>query len=108
MTKEHLNNRGYNKFLKLTGKVAVEIDEPRIEQAARWDGLKGYVTNTALPPDEIIDNYGLLLPTTVPKGAYKIAVGLYDPVSGQRLPVSAGPQSYAIELGPIDVLPGGR
>jgi len=60
LTKEHLNNRGYNKFLKLTGKVAVEIDEPRIEQAARWDGLKGYVTNTALPPDEIIDNYGQL------------------------------------------------
>jgi len=60
MTKEHLNNRGYNKFLKLTGEVIVEIDEVKIAQAARWDGLKGYITNTELPPDEIIDNYGQL------------------------------------------------
>jgi len=60
MTKEHLNNRGYNKFLKLTGEVTVEIDESRIERAARWDGLKGFITNTDLPPDEIIENYGQL------------------------------------------------
>jgi len=60
MTKEHLNNRGYNKFLKLTGEVTVEIDEDRIEQAARWDGLKGYITNTDLLPSEIIENYGQL------------------------------------------------
>jgi len=60
MTKEQLNNRGYNKFLKLTGEVAVEIDENKIAQAARWDGLKGYITNTDLPPAEIIENYGQL------------------------------------------------
>ena len=60
MTKEHLNNRGYNKFLKLTGEVTVEIDESKIEQAARWDGLKGYMTNTELSPSEIIENYGQL------------------------------------------------
>ena len=60
MTKEQLNNRGYNKFLKLTGEVAVEIDEAKIIQAARWDGLKGYITNTNLPPAEIIENYGQL------------------------------------------------
>jgi len=35
LTKENLNRRGYNKFLKLTGEVTVEIDEPKIEQAAR-------------------------------------------------------------------------
>ena len=34
-----------------------------------------------------------------PPDAIQIAVGLYDPVTGQRLPVSAGPSSYAIELG---------
>ena len=60
MTKEQLNNRGYNKFLKLTGEVTVEIDEGKIAQAARWDGLKGYMTNTDLPPAEIIENYGHL------------------------------------------------
>ena len=60
LTKENLNNRGYNKFLKLTGEVLVEIDESRIEQAGRWDGLKGYLTNTGLPPRDVIDNYGQL------------------------------------------------
>ncbi len=60
MTKEQLNNRGYNKFLKLTGVVTVEIDEAKISQAACWDGLKGYMTNTDLPPSEIIEHYGQL------------------------------------------------
>jgi hypothetical protein len=60
LTKEHLNNRGYNKFLKLTGEVVVEIDESKVEQASRWDGLKGYLTNTALPPRAVIENYGQL------------------------------------------------
>ncbi len=60
LTKENLNNRGYNRFLKLTGEVTVEIDELQIEQAARWDGLKGYLTNTDLPTETVIENYGQL------------------------------------------------
>ena len=60
LTKEHLNNRGYNKFLKLTGEVAVEIDESLIGAAVRWDGLKGYLTNTELPAEQVIESYGQL------------------------------------------------
>jgi hypothetical protein len=60
LTKENLNRRGYNKFLKLTGEVTMEIDEPKIAQAARWDGLKGYLTNTHLSADDVIENYGQL------------------------------------------------
>ncbi len=60
LTKEYLNNRGYNKFLKLTGEVAVEIDESKVQQAAAWDGLKGYLTNTDMLPKDIIENYGHL------------------------------------------------
>lgn len=60
MTKEHLNNRGYNKFLKLTGEVRVEIDEGKVAQAAQWDGLKGYLTNTDLPAEAVIEHYGQL------------------------------------------------
>jgi transposase len=60
LTKEHLNNRGYNKFLRLTGEVTVEIDQEKIEQAVRWDGLKGYLTNTDLPTDVVIESYGQL------------------------------------------------
>ena len=60
MTKAHLNNRGYNKFLKLTGQVTVEIDEGKVEQAARWDGLKGYLTSTELSADKVMENYAQL------------------------------------------------
>jgi hypothetical protein len=60
LNKDYLNHRGYNKFLKLTGEVVVEIDESEVEQASRWDGLKGYLTNTDLPPKAIIENYGQL------------------------------------------------
>lgn len=60
LTKENLNRRGYNKFLKLIGEVTVEVDESKIEQAARWDGLKGYLTNTDLSADDLIENYGQL------------------------------------------------
>jgi hypothetical protein len=58
-------------------------------------------TSTWRPGERIADRYGLLLPDTLPSGKYSIAVGLYHPVTGQRLPVSAGPTSYAIDLGPI-------
>lgn len=60
-------------------------------------------TSTWQPGERIVDHYGLLLPPSTPTGRYTIAVGLYDPITGQRLPVSAGPASYAIELGPVDV-----
>jgi transposase len=60
LVKAHLNNRGYNKFLKLTGEVTVEIDEGKVEQDVQWDGLKGYLTNTDLPADAVIQSYGQL------------------------------------------------
>lgn len=57
LTKEHINNRGYNKFLKLTGSLTVSIDEDKVKNDYRWDGLKGYITNTALSVDRIVENY---------------------------------------------------
>ena len=60
LTKEHLNNRGYNKFLRLSGEVKIEVDEAKIVQAARWDGLKGYLTNTNCSPELVIETYGQL------------------------------------------------
>jgi len=57
LTKEHLNNRGYNKFLRLQGEVTIEIDDSKIAEAAKWDGLKGYLTNTKLPASEVVKNY---------------------------------------------------
>jgi len=60
LTKEHITNRGYNKFLTLEGKVAVAIDESKITQDSQWDGLKGYVTNADIPAEEVVEQYGHL------------------------------------------------
>lgn len=60
LTKSAINNRGYNKYLKLEGDVNICIDHTRFNQDAAWDGLKGYLTNTNLSKEEIINNYGQL------------------------------------------------
>jgi transposase len=57
LTKANINNRGYNKYLKLEGEVEVKIDQEKFNQDAKWDGLKGYITNTRLTKDEILENY---------------------------------------------------
>jgi hypothetical protein len=40
--------------------------------------------------EQIVDRHGVLLPDALPQGEYWLIVGLYDPDSGNRLPVSAG------------------
>jgi len=60
LSKANINNRGYNKYLKLIGDVKVEIDYEKFEIDARWDGLKGYITNTKLPINQIIERYNQL------------------------------------------------
>ncbi len=60
LSKEHINNRGYNKYLKLEGKISIEIDYDKFKKDAQWDGLKGYVTNSKLTPKTVIENYNNL------------------------------------------------
>jgi len=57
LTKSNINNRGYNKYLKLTGEISIEIDYEKYNQDNVWDGLKGYITNTRLSDTEVLDNY---------------------------------------------------
>ena len=57
LTKSHINNRGYNKYLKLSGSIQVTIDYEKFNQDKKWDGLKGYLTNSELSPEQIIENY---------------------------------------------------
>lgn len=57
LTKSNINNRGYNKYLRLTGEITIDIDYEKYNQDQVWDGLKGYITNSTLKETEIIDNY---------------------------------------------------
>ena len=60
LTKSSINNKGYNKYLKLEGDIKVSIDREKFEQDACWDGLKGYITNTLLSKEEVIEQYAQL------------------------------------------------
>ena len=57
LTKASINNKGYNKFLKMSGEIKIAVDTSRIEEDKKWDGLKGYITNTTLDKEAVIDNY---------------------------------------------------
>lgn len=57
LTKENINKRGYNKFLTMEGDVKVSIDYDKLKTDAKWDGLKGYLTNTDIPASQVYDAY---------------------------------------------------
>jgi transposase len=75
ITKENINKRGYNKFLELENDVKVVIKEDKIEEDKQWDGLKGYLTNTDLPAEEVYEQYSGLW---VIERAYRITKGTLE------------------------------
>ena len=60
LTKDKLNNRGYNRFLSMSGDAIIRIDYDKVARDERLDGYKGYTTNSALPDDRVIEEYGHL------------------------------------------------
>ena len=57
LTKSSINNRGYNKYLRMEGDVSIELDYDKFQDDAKWDGIKTFVTNSKLKADQIIENY---------------------------------------------------
>src|SRR5690625_6406021 len=57
ITKDKVNKRGYNKFLEISDDIKVSISQEKIETDKKWDGLKGYITNTTLTEDEEFKQY---------------------------------------------------
>jgi transposase len=57
ITKDKINKRGYNKFLEISDDVTVKIDYAKVKDDERWDGWKGYMTNTDLPAEKIYEQY---------------------------------------------------
>jgi len=57
ITKETINKRGYNKFLDISDNVKVSNNKEKIEQDGKWDGLKGYLTNTELSAKDVYEQY---------------------------------------------------
>jgi len=57
ITKDKINKRGYNKFLEISKGVEVTINQEKIDEDAKWDGLKCYITNTDLSGEDVIKQY---------------------------------------------------
>lgn len=57
LTKDNVNKRGGNKYLDMEGDVKVVINYEKAGDDAKWDGLKGYKTNTDMPAKDVIDYY---------------------------------------------------
>lgn len=57
LTKQHINNKGYNKYLKIDGNASISINKEKFDDDKKWDGLKGYRTNTHLAKEEVIEQY---------------------------------------------------
>lgn len=41
----------------MTGEVKIQIDYKKYESDIVWDGLKGYITNSKLSNEEVLENY---------------------------------------------------
>jgi transposase len=75
ITKENVNRRGYNKFLEISDSVKVTINQDKIREDEKWDGMKGYLTNTALEAKEVYEQYNGLW---VIERAYRITKGTLE------------------------------
>ncbi len=75
ITKDKINKRGYNKFLTISDDITVAIDMDKIDEDAKWDGWKGYITNTDLEAKECISQYHGLW---VVERSFRISKGTLD------------------------------
>ena len=75
LTKENINKRGYNKFLEISDDVQVAISQEKISEDAKWDGLKGYLTNTDLSEKDVYEQYNGLW---VIEKAYRVTKGTLE------------------------------
>ena len=75
LTKDQVNRRGYNKFLEISKDVEVAICQEKIDEDSKWDGLKGYVTNTDLAAGDAVDEYKGLW---VVERAFRVGKGTLD------------------------------
>ena len=75
ITKQQVNKRDYNKFLEISKDIDVSISEEKIAEDCKWDGLKGYITNTDINAECVIDQYHGLW---VAERAFRISKGTLE------------------------------
>ena len=95
----HPDPQPYKVFLHLA-------TDPGLPPAAQQDSEPGgglSPTSAWIPGQVYADNHGLLIPEDLPPGEYQLLVGLYNPVNGERLPLTAGGTGDALLLQTINL-----
>ena len=56
--KSQLSDRGFKKYLNVVGESSIELNEVKIQEQSKWDGLHGVITNNLeLSSGEILTQY---------------------------------------------------
>lgn len=81
-----------------------DVNAPPLAQQDGEPGGGLAPTSTWEAGRRYVDNHGLLIPADLPPGEYYLMAGLYDLVTGDRLPVAgAGAAGDRLDLGPAVV-----
>ena len=75
ITKDKINKRGYNKFLDISDNVKVKINYDKTKEDQKWDGLKGYITNTGLSASNVCKQYSELWQV---ERAFRVTKGILE------------------------------
>ena len=90
-------------------KVTLQLWDPANQIIAQMDSEPGggaHPTTSWTPGKAILDGAGLPIPLATPPGQYPLILAVYDPASGQRLPVSGqGALDNALVVGSITIRP---
>jgi hypothetical protein len=91
--------------------VFTQLVGPDGQVWAQWDNppqAGRYPTTAWTEQDSVVDRYTLTLHEGAPPGEYRLLVGMYDPATGQRLPVTINGQPQpdnAIPLATLSLTP---
>ncbi len=68
--------------------------------------VNGYLPTTRWSPgQEVVDRKALMVPADLPPGEYFLEVGMYDPASGERVPLLVdGQEANRVLIGPIPIV----
>ncbi|MDM8531566.1 glycosyltransferase family 39 protein [Anaerolineales bacterium HSG25] len=97
-----------NELVKQDYTVFTQLLGPDYQVWAQWDNPPQdgrYPTSQWQSQDQVVDRYTLQRAEGAPAGMYHVLVGMYDPATGERLPISMDGQAqtdHAVWLGPIE------
>jgi hypothetical protein len=75
INKENINKSGYNKFLEISDNGKVTVNQDKIHDDQKWDGLKGSIPNTTISAADVYEQYRALW---VIERAYRITKGTLE------------------------------